>query len=57
MGVNMLTVKRVAAIGGIAVFGAVSAAILASPARADDKWSAIAISVATKVVGVSYKSM
>ncbi len=54
MGVNMLTVRSAAAIGSIVALGAVSATLLASPASADDTWSAIAVSIATKVVGVSY---
>lgn len=49
-----MTVKRIAAIGGIVVVGAVSAIVLASPAGADGKWSAVALSTSTKVYGMSW---
>lgn len=47
----MITVKGVAIVGGIAALGAVSAAVLTPPARADDTWAAIAYSPSAGVVG------
>ncbi len=47
----MISVKGVATIGGIAAFGAVSAAVLAPAASADDLWAAIAYSPGTGRVG------
>ncbi len=49
----MFTAKGVATFGAIAVFGAVSATVLAPPASAEKKFSATAISVSTMVVGWS----
>ena len=49
----MTNVKSIATVIGIAAFGAVSATVLASPASADDVWSALALSPSTKVIGMA----
>jgi len=53
VGVDMISLKGVAALGGIAVFSAVSAVGPASPVSAQDLYAAIAYSPSKGVVGGS----
>ena len=49
----MISAKGVTTIAGIATLGAVSATVLASPANAEDFWSAMAVSPSTRVIGLA----